>query len=71
MRSVFILTYGWKDSEGPELRETHPSIDSAQKSGDEFIAREKRFAEIGYGAPAFYRIDRYNFDVMCVEHVCK
>ena len=63
MKSVFILTYGWTDQ--PNLvRETHDSIDSAEGSGNAFLATEKRFAALGHGAPAYYQIDRYNFDVV-------
>lgn len=64
MKSLFILTYGWTDQLDKVMRETHDWIDGAEKSGEVFLASEKRFSDIGHGAPAFYQIDRYNFDVI-------
>ena len=66
MRSVFVLTYGWLDMPNEPLRETHDSIDSAQASGEAFLASEKRFPSLET-APAYYRIERYNFDVVIAE----
>lgn len=66
MKSVFVLKYGWTDDERV-LTELHQSIDSAEKSGEAFLAAEKRFATAGTGAPAFYSIERYNFDVIISE----
>lgn len=66
MKSIFVLSYGWLDM-SELIHETHQSIDSAEKSGRAFLATEKRFAQMGASAPAYYRIDRYNFDITVSE----
>lgn len=73
MKSVFVLTYGWRDgldSTGEPLREMHASIDSAEKSGENFLAAEERFSKLTNELnTAYYKIERFNFDVVISERM--
>ncbi len=69
MKSIFVLSYGWITPEETLLTETHSSIEKAKESGENFLAAERRFLVLSTESEpaAFYRIDRYNFDVLVSE----